>query len=304
LSASSGDASPAAAHLRAVQEAVLEGSPAHWRALPWRDTRDPWHILVSETMLQQTQAGRVVAPYLAFLDRFPTPAACAEAGPAEVLRYWHGLGYNRRALFLHRAALAMVERHGGAVPGDLAALLALPGIGPYTARAVLVFAFGVDVGVVDTNVARLLARAVAGRTLGAADAQALADRLVPAGTGWRFNQALFDLGAQVCTARVPDCASCSLSAVCAWATAGCPAPDPASGSAGTTRPQSRFAGSDRQGRGRLVAAMRGGAVAGPGRAATAGWGEEEDGQARARRVAEGLVADGLAVWEGDALRLP
>ena len=116
-------------------------------------------------MLQQTQADRVVGPYGRFVERFPTPAACAAAEPADVVRAWAGLGYNRRAVFLHRTAAAVVERHGGALPDDLASLLALPGIGAYTARAVLVFAFEVDVGVVDTNVARLLARAVAGRPL-------------------------------------------------------------------------------------------------------------------------------------------
>ena len=132
------------------------------RPFPWRETRDPWAVLVSEVMLQQTQAQRVVAPYGRFLDRFPTVTACAEAGLGPVLEAWAGLGYNRRARHLHEAALAIVDRHGGAVPADLADLRALPGVGAYTARAVLVFAFERHEAVVDVNVARVLARAVAG----------------------------------------------------------------------------------------------------------------------------------------------
>ena len=251
-------------------------------------------------MLQQTQADRVVDPYRRFVDRFPTPAACAAAGPAEVVRSWEGLGYNRRAVFLHRAATAVVDRHDGQVPADLDSLLALPGIGAYTARAVLVFAFEADVGVVDTNVARLLARAVAGRALRPAEAQQLADRLVPAGRSWDLNQSLFDLGARHCRSRRPDCEACPLRRRCSWAVAGWPAPDPAVGSAATSRPQSRFQGSDRQGRGRLVAALRRGPLAPADLAATAGWPDEE---VRARLAADALVADGLARWAGDRLEL-
>ncbi|MDQ4130378.1 MAG: A/G-specific adenine glycosylase, partial [Actinomycetota bacterium] len=128
--------------------------------LPWRATRDPWAVLVSETMLQQTQTSRVAPRYTAFLARFPTAAACAAAPAADILRAWAGLGYNRRALSLHRAAQAIVERHAGQVPDDLEALLALPGVGPYTARAVLALAFEADHGVLDTNAARVLARAL------------------------------------------------------------------------------------------------------------------------------------------------
>jgi A/G-specific adenine glycosylase len=254
--------------------------------------------MVSEVMLQQTQALRVVGPYLRFVERFPTPRACAAAGAAEVVRTWDGLGYNRRALYLHRTAHALVERHGGRVPGDLAALRALPGIGGYTARAVLAFAFEVDTGVVDTNAARLLARAVAGRSLRPAEAQSLADRLVPPGRSWAFNQSLFDLGARHCTSRRPDCAACPLARRCAWALGGWPAPDPAVGSAATSRPQSRYSGSDRQGRGRLVSALRRGPVAGDGLASVAGW---PDDRPRARRVAESLVAEGFARWTGGSL---
>ena len=278
------------------------GAGAH-RDLPWRATRDPWAVLVSEVMLQQTQVPRVVPRWHAFLARFPDPAACAAAPVADVVDEWAGLGYNRRAVALHRCAVACASDHGGALPDDLDALRALPGIGPYTARAVLAFAFERDVGVVDTNVGRVLAR-WAGRPLRPAEAQAAADALVPRGEGWAWNQALFDLGAGVCRKRGPDCGACPVRRWCAWRSAGCPAPDPAVGSAGVSGGQSRFEGSDRQGRGRLVDALRTtGRVPAGGLAAAAGWPDDPE---RARRVADGLVADGLARWSpgGTALDRP
>ena len=167
-------------------------------------------------MLQQTQVDRVVPHYERFLAAFPTPAACAAAGPAAVVRLWSGLGYNRRALNLHRASAAVVADHDGVVPHEDAALRALPGVGPYTARAVRTFAFGDDVAAVDTNGVRVLARAVAGAPLTLREATALGDRLVPAGESWEFNQAMFDLGATVCTAARPDCVECPLRRQCAW----------------------------------------------------------------------------------------
>ncbi len=139
--------------------AVLAWGAADLRDLPWRRERDPWRILVAEVMLQQTQADRVVPKWIEFLESFPTAAACARATLADVLRLWQGLGYPRRARNLRDAALLVVERHDGRLPDDLDALLALPGVGPYTARAVLAFAFEHDVAVVDTNIARVLARA-------------------------------------------------------------------------------------------------------------------------------------------------
>jgi A/G-specific adenine glycosylase len=288
---------PTPRRLGALRSAVLAGAARWWRDLPWRHTRDPWRVLVSEVMLQQTQAPRVVEPYLAYVARFPTPTACARAGQAASVRAWSGLGYNRRAVALHRAATVIDERHGGRVPDDLDALLALPGVGEYTARAVLAFAFERHVGVVDTNVARLLARAVAGRSLRATEAQQLADRLVPAAESWRFNQALFDLGAQVCTSQRPSCPDCPLRQRCRWALGGWVEPDPARASAGTTRRQAPFAGSDRQGRGRLVAALCRGAVAAGDVAAAAGWPADP---ARASAVADALAKEGLAVWrDGD-----
>jgi A/G-specific adenine glycosylase len=288
------------AALSRLQAALLEWAQANGRHdLPWRHTRDPWAVLVSEVMLQRTQVVRVIPAYRRFLDRFPTPAACAAAPAAEVVRAWAGLGYNRRAVNLHRAAAAVVERHGGHLPDDLASLTALPGIGTYTARAVLVFAFERDVGVVETNTARVLARAAAGRPLSAADAQACADAAVPPGRGWAWNSAVLDLGATVCTRRGPRCDECPAAAArsCSWRGSGRSVSDPA-----TSAPtQSTFAGSDRQGRGRLVAALRAGPLPVARAPAAAGWPADT---ARTGRVVAGLVADGLAVVDDGWLRLP
>jgi A/G-specific adenine glycosylase len=271
------------------QRALLDWSEVTRRDLPWRRTRDPWAVLVSELMLQQTQVARVVPKYEAFLERFPTPAVCAASTPADVVRLWAGLGYNRRALNLHRAAIACTERHDGRLPTTLAELLALPGIGPYTARAVLAFAANADVGVLDTNAARVHAR-LAGARLDAKTAQANADGAVPSGRGWAWNQAVLDLGATVCTKRVVRCDVCPVTAYCAWHLAGHPEPDPAEGSAGTSGRQSTFEGSDRQGRGRLVDALRAGPVAPHALAAAMGWPNDPT---RAERVAITLVVDGL-----------
>jgi A/G-specific adenine glycosylase len=249
-------------------------------------------------MLQQTPAGRVVDRYVGFLERFPTASACAAARLGAVLEAWAGLGYNRRARQLHLAARAMVERHGGRVPADFEALRALPGIGEYTARAVLVFAFERPAAVVDVNVARVLSRAVAGEPLSRPAAQRLADALVPPGKAWEWNQALMELGAATCRARAPACHRCRLAGGCAWRREGADAPDPAPRAA----PQGRFEGSDRQGRGRLVAALRAGPVP-PARVRHAcGWPGDPE---RARRVADGLVAEGLARRRaGNVLVLP
>jgi A/G-specific adenine glycosylase len=281
---------------------VVAWGAASGRDLPWRRTRDPWAVLVSELMLQQTQVARVVPRYEAFLGRFPDPAAAATASVGELVGCWAGLGYNRRAVHLHATAGRIVTDHGGHLPADLVGLLALPGIGPYTARAVLAFAFEAPVGVLDTNAARVLARGAAGRSLRPAEAQRLADALVPVGRSWAYNQAVLDLGATVCTARRPACGSCPLEPRCAWVRSGRSAADPARGSAGAPTRQTAFAGSDRQGRGRLVAALVVGPVAGVDVARVAGWPDDED---RARRVAMTLVADGLAAPDDlGGLRLP
>ena len=281
-------------------ELVLDWWRARGRDLPWRATRDPWAVLVCEVMAQQTQVARVAERWGPFLERFPTPATCATAPAADVLRLWSGLGYNRRALALHRCAVAVVERHGGALPRDIDALQALPGIGPYTARAVAAFAFEDDHGVVDTNTARVLAR-WAGERLGPRAMQAAADAAVPSGRAWAWNQALLDLGATVCTRRAPRCEACPATARCAWHIGGRPDPDPADGSHGVSGGQSRFEGSDRHGRGRLVEGLRSGPVRATQLAAVMGWPEDP---ARAHRVAATLVADGLAVRDRGCYELP
>ena len=273
-----------------MSQAVLTWWEGHRRDLPWRRTRDPWAVLVSELMLQQTQVPRVLPRYEAFMDRFPTPAACAAAPAGEVVRAWAGLGYNRRAVNLHRAATAIVELHGGRLPADLDALLALPGIGPYTARAILAFAFEADVGVLDVNAIRVLARAWGRRTQGEAD------DVVPPGNGWAWNQAVLDLGATVCVKRAPRCDRCPILDECQWHASGRAEPDPA----GPGSRQSTFAGSDRQGRGRLVDALRLGPVDLGALAGVMGW---PDDQGRAATVAATLVADGLATFDGASYRL-
>lgn len=286
---------------RAFRAALLDWGRGRRDDLPWRNSTDPWRILVSEVMLQQTQASRVVPHYRDFVAAFPTPAACARASTAEIVRHWQGLGYNRRATYLHRAAGIIHDEHGGRVPDTVSALLDLPGVGPYTARAVASLAFDADVGVIDTNIGRVLSRAIAGRRLPRPDAQRMADDLVPAGSSRAWNQAVMDLGALVCTKRSPDCDGCPVRRWCGWAQQGWLDPDPAEGTAGASRPQSRFEGSDRQGRGRLVDALRRGPVAVDDLPEAIGW---PDQPGRARRVAEGLVDDGLAEAVGDSFRLP
>jgi A/G-specific adenine glycosylase len=283
--------------------AVLAWGDACLRHLPWRATRDPWAVLVSEVMAQQTGVDRVIPYWHAFLARFPTPSACAAAAAGEVVRLWSGLGYNRRAVNLHRCAQAVNERHGGTLPDRLDDLLALPGVGPYTARAVLAFAYERPVGVVDTNVGRVLAR-WEGRPLRPAEAQALADALVGAAgeqRSWTWNQAVMELGGTVCRRRRPDCSACPVRRWCGWAVAGLAPPDPADGSAGVSTGQPRFEGSDRQGRGRLVEALCRGPVPTADAAAVMGW---SDDPARADRVVVGMLTDGLVATDGATLRLP
>ncbi len=257
-------------------------------------TRDPWEVLVAETMLAQTQVGRVAGRFREFTARFPTPASCADATVGEVVRAWVGLGYNRRALALHSAAEAIVRDHDGRVPATLADLEALAGVGPYTARAVLAFAFNADVAAVDTNVGRVLARAGLGRQIPPGEVQALADRLVPVGSAREWNLALMDFGSLVCTSRQPACARCPVRAAgaCVWRSGETDGPDPAVGSARVASRPSRFEGSDRQGRGRLVRAACAGPIARRDVVRAAGWPRQT---ARTRRVADALVAEGILV---------
>ena len=233
-----------------VSELLAWGGP-RLRDLPWRRTRDPWGVLVSEVMAQQTQVARIIPRWEAFMERFPTPESLAEAPLADLLRLWQGLGYPRRARALHEAARRIED--SGRVPSTVEQLMDLPGVGPYTARAVAAFAFDLDVGVLDTNVGRLLAR-LAGERLRPAAAQTMADDLVPKGDAWIWNQVVMDFGATVCTARTPRCDGCPVNKQCAWA-GSTERTDPAQGSAGVSGKQARFEGSDRQARGRLLAAL-------------------------------------------------
>jgi len=271
--------------------------------LPWRSppsAGDPWHVLVSEVMLAQTQAGRVADRFAPFIERYGSPTVLAAVPLGEVLQAWQGLGYPRRAAGLHRCAGMLVAEHGGAVPRDLEALLALPGIGPYTARAVLAFAFDEAVMPVDTNIGRVLARS-RGRRLGVAEAQDLGDSLqrsAGAAGGRRVALAFMDLGAVLCRPREPRCQQCPVMTQCRFGVArsvaeakGRPAPaDPAVRSAGVSGRQAPFHGSDRQGRGRLLRAAAVSPIAAGDLALAAGWPDDRD---RAHRVAVGLVADGL-----------
>jgi len=269
---------------------LLDWATGALRDLPWRRTRDPWAVLVAEVMLQQTQVERVVPHWQRWTRRWPTPSSLDAEPLAEVLREWQGLGYPRRARNLHLAATVVVDRHSGVVPTTLPELLGLPGVGPYTARAVLAFAHDADVGVLDTNTGRVLAR-LAGRRLGPAEAQALADAAVPSGEGWRWNQAMLDLGATVCTKRTPDCTACPVVGGCVWRGGdGEPGDsDPATGSAAVSRPQAPFEGSLRQARGLLLSRLAEGPV--------------PEGDADAA-VAASLEADGLVERGPHGWRLP
>ena len=210
---------PEAARIAAAQSGLLAWYAAHRRDLPWRQTRDPYYILVSEMMLQQTQVPRVLPRYHDWLAQFPTLAALAAAPTADVLRAWSGLGYNSRAVRLQQIARRAVTEYGGHLPATVDELRALPGIGDYTARAIACFAYEADVPVLDTNVKRVLHRVFAGPEVPRprlTDRQlwALAERAVPAGQGYDWNQALMDFGSTVCTARKPTCLVCPLRDCC------------------------------------------------------------------------------------------
>jgi A/G-specific adenine glycosylase len=251
-----------------ARAAVLTWFDDRGRALAFRMTRDPYAILVSEVMAQQTQISRVVEAWARFLDRFPTVVDLAAASPADVLRAWQGMGYDRRALNLRRAARAIVEDHGGQVPRDVAALERLPGIGPYTARAVASIAFGARVGAVDTNVRRVLGRALGGTDAGGTGAawrpgwlQAVADASVDPDRPADWTHAVMDIGATVCRPRNPDCAVCPLRPWCRFAEDGRVASAAAARAAETRLPLARsraipFPATTRWLRGRIVDRLR------------------------------------------------
>lgn len=272
------------------------------RDLPWRaPDATPWGIFVSEIMLQQTPVSRVLPIWHEWMRRWPAPADLAAEPSGEAVRAWGRLGYPRRALRLHAAAGAMVDRHDGDVPGDLESLRALPGVGEYTAAAVGAFAFGIRSAVVDTNIRRVQARLVTG------DAQAapsltsaergLAERLLPEGhdRARTWNVAVMELGALVCTARSPRCTACPVHERCAWQAAGAPAYD------GPTRRGQRWAGTDRQVRGRLLQVLRERDEPVPRRDLDLAW---HDVPQRDRCLA-GLIEDGLVEpLENETFSLP
>jgi A/G-specific adenine glycosylase len=205
-----------------LQSAILDWYREAGRELAFRATADPYAVLVSEVMAQQTQISRVADAWVAFMTAFPTVRALADAQPADVLRAWRGMGYNRRALNLWRAARVVVDEHGSELPRDVAALERLPGIGPYTARAVAAIAFGLPVGAVDTNVRRVLGRTLAGSRDGIAakELQAVADASVPAGRSAAWTHALMDVGATLCRPAAPRCGDCPARDLCAYAATG------------------------------------------------------------------------------------
>ncbi|MCD6640791.1 MAG: A/G-specific adenine glycosylase [Nocardioides sp.] len=285
-----------------LHEPVLSWYDQHARDLPWRRPEaSPWSVMVSEFMLQQTPVARVLPVHEAWLDRWPDPASLAEDPVGEALRMWGRLGYPRRALRLHAAAVAIVERHGGEVPSDHDDLLALPGVGDYTAAAIASFAFGQRHVVLDTNVRRVLARAAAGVELPSvsptrAEREAAAS-LLPAddATAATWAVATMELGALVCTARTPSCRACPLLDRCAWVAAGRPAYD------GPPRRGQAWAGTDRQCRGRIMAVLR--ESDGPVHASTVegAWAETSQRE----RCLASLLADGLVERVGEhAYALP
>ena len=239
---------------RAARVAILEWFDASGREFPFRGISDPYAVLVSETMAQQTQIARASARWSSFLARFPTVQALAAATAADVLREWRGLGYNRRALNLQRAARQIVAEHGGQVPHELLALERLPGIGPYTARAVAALAFGQRVGPVDTNVRRVLGRIVGGtRQPAVSQLREISDHAVPADRPADWTHAVMDLGATVCLSARPRCGACPAQRWCRFAAEGESAPLPRAVH-GPRQPP--FAQTTRWLRGRLMDVLR------------------------------------------------
>lgn len=289
--------------------ATMSVLPAWYRSaardLPWRrpafhEEFGAWGVLVSEFMLQQTPVTRVIPHLEAWLARWPTPAAMADASPAEVVTQWANLGYPRRALWLHRAAVEITDRHDGVVPRDVDALLALSGIGDYTARAVAVFAYGERHPVVDTNTRRVLSRALDGRAHPGPPSRRDLERMagvLPESVveSAVFNAAAMELGATVCTARAPRCEDCPLVTTCAWVAAG--RPDTGDG----RRRQAAYEGSDRQARGAVLRILRAAAPdTVPADAVLPDWPDP----AQRDRAIDSLIADGLAEADGEGLSLP
>lgn len=285
---------------------------AHARDLPWRRTSDPYAILVSEVMLQQTQVSRTVPKYAEFLDSFPTLEALADAPVADVIRAWSGMGYNARAVRLHRLAVEVVARHGGKLPQTAEGLRALPGIGPYTAAAVACFAFGASEPVLDTNVYRVLSRVIHGLTPPErSELEPLARELLPGpdapldASAWA--QALMDVGASVCSVSSPACRDCPLEPHCAAAPALLREDAPrtlAEASVPYVAKQGTFAGSARFYRGHIVAALRALPAGGTLSSERLADATADLPHAEVAALVDGLVRDGLARRVAGGIALP
>jgi A/G-specific adenine glycosylase len=248
-------------------------------------------------MLQQTSVARVLPKYEAFLEAFPTARSLAQAPLGDALQLWSGLGYPRRCRNLRDAATVIDQQYAGEMPDSLEELLALPGIGQYTARAVLAFAHRADVAVVDVNVSRVLSR-LQGEPMKAKALQVFADELVPQGLGWEWNQVMMDFGARHCTVRNPKCDECPVKKQCKWAGVG---DDPAPASAGASKPQARFEGSDRQARGKAMRAVGDGARIADEVIEAMGLDASTE---RAHQLIDNLVSEGLLIRSGKKLSLP
>jgi len=288
-------------HVSDLHAPLLEWYDTHARDLPWRrPDASSWGVLVSEFMLQQTPVSRVLPVYDAWLARWPRPADLAAEPSGEAIRAWGRLGYPRRAMRLHAAARAIRDQHQGQVPHDFESLRALPGVGDYTASAVLAFAFGRRQAVLDTNVRRVLARLVGGTELAppavTVAERTLATELLPddEATAATWSVALMELGALVCSAAAPSCGACPVRGGCVWLAAGRPAYD------GPPRRGQPWSGTDRQCRGRLMALAREATGSVSPRAMARTW---PDRTQRARCL-ESLVADGLLVRSGTGYALP
>jgi len=285
-----------------LHDAVLDWYDANARDLPWRSaTATPWSVMVSEFMLQQTPVSRVLPVHEAWLERWPTPADLAAEPTGEAVRAWGRLGYPRRALRLHAAATAIVEHHGGEVPAAYDELIALPGVGDYTAAAIATFAYGKRHVVLDTNVRRVFARTLSGVEFPAQSVNK-AERELAAGvlpqdepTAATWSVAVMELGALVCTAANPSCTRCPVADQCAWRAAGHPAYD------GPPRKVQTWAGTDRQCRGRLMAVLRDADSPVHRSRLDVVWSDETQRQ----RALEGLLKDNLATEvEPDFFALP
>src|SRR6266508_1090042 len=310
------------ANLPAIRAALLEWFAASARDLPWRRTRDPYRIMVSEIMLQQTQVDRVLPKYHAFIETFPTLEALAAASTAEIIRAWAGLGYNRRAVNMQRAARAVLDEHGGQFPRDMEALLKLPAIAPYTGGAIACCAFEQDVAFMDTNIRRVAQRLFAGpeddTPTGEQKLLASAAAAGAPGQAWAWNQAMIELGALICTAAAPACWRCPVRAQCqayaAWRSADeqifgdAPAPEPSRRRRLAERREAPYAGSNRFFRGRAVEALRrlphdqALPLRELGLRIKAGFGDDD--MPWLRSLVAGLARDVLLAIDGDTVRLP